>query len=123
MNDLDKKSMRVLKYIYEHPYIPCLKLECLKTKGIDRTEVSDIIKRLIDINYVSCRIAPNKEADRDHKEHPYDGLDGYLVTLPDGRAYIESKKDKYLPIKVAVIVGIITAIATVAAPIVQELLF
>lgn len=122
MNDLDRKSMRVLKYIYKHPYTPCLQLECFKTRGIDRTELGDIVKRLIDINYVSCRIAPNKEADRDRKEHPYDGLDGYLVALPDGRAHFEDKKERSLASKIGLFLTSIIGIGTIVATIISSIL-
>ena len=52
---LNKKSIRILKYIYKHPYVHCLDLLCFKHRGIDREFADKIIPQLIDQKFISCR--------------------------------------------------------------------
>ena len=88
---LNKKSIRILKYIYKHPYVSCLDLLCFKHRGIDRNYADEIIPQLIDQKFISCRSVACKMDDSPDKGLEYNGLDGYLITLPSGDALIETE--------------------------------
>ena len=78
---LNKKSIRILKYIYKHPYVSCLDLLCFKHRGIDREFADKIIPQLIDQKFISCRSVACEIDDSPDKAQNYNGLDGYFVTL------------------------------------------
>nr|DAO62419.1 MAG TPA: MarR family [Caudoviricetes sp.] len=88
---LNKKSIRILKYIYKHPYVRCLDLLCFKHRGIDREFADKIIPQLIDQKFISCRSVACEIDDSPDKVQNYNGLDGYFVTLPAGDIIVETE--------------------------------
>lgn len=90
MEDLNNSTYRVLRYIYRHPYIAYLKIAFFKIHGITMENIDQNLEILIQSKMISLRAAPCKEADIDQTEIPLGSLDGYLVSLPLGDAYVES---------------------------------
>lgn len=80
-----------MKYIYKHPYIPCLDLLCFKHRGIDREFADKIIPQLIDQKFISCRSVACEIDDSPDKVQIYNGLDGYFITLPAGDIAVETE--------------------------------
>lgn len=88
--ELNNESRKMLRYIYQHPYVSCLQLLSFKNKGINRARADETMRSLISQKLISCRSASCKEADADKKELPYTGIDGYLVVTNLGEIVAEN---------------------------------
>lgn len=116
----NKKSLNVLKYIYEHPYTKSIIMSCMPNRSIDRHSVDEIIQNLASEWLISCRAASCKEADIDKAELDSTNPDAYLVCLPSGEAIIEQdikfRKDIVITRIISIVALVISLIAMFIPP-------
>lgn len=118
--NLNNKSLKVLKYIYDNPYTQSIVLSCVPHRSIDQNYVDEIIQTLASKGLISCRVACNRESDIDKAELDSANPDAYLVCLPEGEAaveqYIYLKKDMLITRTLSIIALIVSFAAMFISP-------
>lgn len=111
MEQLNKKTYSLLKYIYKHPYIWGCELAShfnLKPKPLD-----DMLTELHDKKMIAFREADCLAADNNDDDCLLSNPLAHFVSLPAGDIYVESKTKESRRWKISNAIAIIAAIGTI----------